>query len=148
MAARTTARKAAPRKLTTEAHGRALAVAMLRTLSAYPLNKVGGCQWSIEAQYRDEGTPQDNVALQYLRRCTNSQALEGFCAVLTDYIACSLDGGAPDASVYERLTEYDVNGQPGRWPRPEDSELPEQAAFEAFMALAVPGYRPRGECSV
>ena len=119
----------------TVAEGRELAVEMLRHLEQYALNKRECFQWSIQAMYRDEQTPQDNVVLTYLKRCREPGALAGFCSIVTDYLGtCVGEGGIPDIDAsYGRLTERQITGERGRWPDPNEEFEKEQAALRSFM---------------
>lgn len=95
--------KPGPGQAFTERDGRELAVALFHEIEA------SDCETAaINAEYRDEGKPQDNTVLRYLAvlREANSRELEaGFAAVLTDFVACCLDGSVPDAAYYERFIE-------------------------------------------
>jgi len=117
------------RQIFTEADGRQLAVNMLRELDHFETNDEDGpWPWSINAMYRPEDTPQDNVVLRYLdniQQRGSEDLLMGFCAVLTDYLGSAGSaggGGIADEAFYESLTERDVAGKPGPWPRMEDDE--------------------------
>ena len=131
----------AGRKFSPVESGRALAVEMLQRLGDYERNALECYQWSIEAKYREEGTPQENVLLEYLWRCTDPAALAGFCAVLTDYIGYCADGGAPEPELYVKLTERDTTGAPGKWPTMADEEEErkkrEEKKYAAFRGFIV-----------
>jgi len=75
--------------------GRALAVELLRHLEEYQENRVGSFQWNIGAEYREEGTRQINVVLNFLCRCKDPEVLAGFASVLTDYIGSCAGGLVP-----------------------------------------------------
>lgn len=124
--------------------GRALAVELLRHLEKYQENSVGGFQWSIEAEYREEGTRQVNVVLNFLCRCKDPEVLAGFASVLTDYIGSCAGGVVPPPIFYEVLTDQDISGSPDLWPTMDelDQELQrEQEAFRGFMREVVNGAR-------
>jgi len=124
--------------------GRALAVELLRHLEKYQGNNVGGFQWNIEAEYREEGTRQVNVVLNFLCRCQDLEVLAGFASVLTDYIGSCAGGLVPPPIFYEALTDMDISGSAGSWPTMEelDQELRgEEEAFRGFMREVVNGAR-------
>ena len=63
---------------------------------------------SIEAQYRDDGAPQDNFVLDFITRAmADPDRLAGFAAVLSDGLS---GGGMADAELYRRLTPVEVFG--------------------------------------
>lgn len=75
--------------------GRALAVELLETLE-------GGDNdaYTIAAEFHP-GAEQDNIIARYIRAIKdNPDLIEGFGAVLTDYVAACAGGGIPDASDY------------------------------------------------
>ena len=97
--------------------GRDIAVALLRERGSHDGHELG---WStaIEAKHR-EGKPQRNWVLPYLRRLMERPELaEGFCAVLSDYMA---EYGGADPEVYERLSIREMLGQR---PRPTRARHP------------------------
>jgi len=128
------------RKPTTELAGRALAIKMIEEMRA-AMDGAGPKPSSIEAMYRPEGTQQDNVLLRYFDAIGgNREALAGFCAVLTDYIGSGEEDCCPsDPSFYSHLTERDITGTPGPWPKMDDEENEQKAAFDSFMTKVLPG---------
>lgn len=116
-------------KLLTEADGRALAIEMLAEMVGYetaPGDVESLWPWSIAAMYRPEGTAQDNVLLRYLdviRKRGGREALAGFCSIITDHLGQEgTGGGTCHLWVYEKLSERDIAGKPGPWPKMEDDE--------------------------
>jgi hypothetical protein len=76
--------------------GRALAVELLETLE-----NGDNVSFTLAAEYHP-GREQDNILARYIRTIKdNPDLIEGFGAVLTDYIAACAGGGIPDASDYE-----------------------------------------------
>ena len=115
------------RKLLTEADGRKLAVKMLREVSVYQIDDEDGpWPWSVQAMFRPEKMQQDNVLLRYLEKIQgNREALAGFCSIITDHLGQGGPGGGTlYERVYEKLTERDITGSPGPWPRMEDDDPP------------------------
>jgi hypothetical protein len=109
----------------TEADGRQLAVDMIRELDHFKINEDSLWLWSINAKYRPEDTPQDNVLLRYLdniQQRGSRDLLMGFCAVITDYFGCAGSAGVPDEAFYETLSERDITGKPAPWPTMEEDD--------------------------
>lgn len=101
----------------TEEDGRALAAEAIVHLDNQDY------AWSIDAMYRAEDAAQENVVLLYLDKILaagNRDVLVGFTSVLTDYIGSSQTSGEPLPERYFDLTDYDVNGKPGAWPKMDD----------------------------
>lgn len=87
----------------TERDGRELAVSLLRELRDTDADLT-----ALEDDYRPAGRAQDNIVLRYLTtlRETENRALEaGFAAVLSDFIASTLNGAIPDPDHYEPAIE-------------------------------------------
>lgn len=108
----------------TEADGRQLAVDLIRELEQYQTDDEDGpWPWNIKAMHRPKGTQQDNVVLRHLDTIQQSGSrslLMGFCAVLTDYLGDAHHGGGlANVAFYEKLSEYDIAGRPGAWPKME-----------------------------
>jgi hypothetical protein len=75
-------------------------VEMLREFEGQPDER------AIEEEYRPAGSPQNNVLLRYVEAIeheTGGAALEGFTAVLSDFIACTVNGVVPGVEQYEKL---------------------------------------------
>lgn len=96
----------------TETDGRRLAVEMLRELE-----EVGADAANIDDGIRKQTGygAQRNVAAEYLGKLRGNADLErGFGALLSDFIASTLDGAIPAPEFYEERINPKVTGL-GRW---------------------------------
>src|SRR5262245_4043456 len=88
----------------TVAHGRRLAIAMLREF-----RNIEPEECSCEDHFRPD-SPQRDVLGKYLEMLTSSEVRAGFCFVMNDFLASSSDLAA-DVELYEQLEAegYDRN---------------------------------------
>jgi len=66
------------------------------------------CACWIGEGYRERGVPQYDIVARYLaaaKSATSASVETGFTEVLTDFIACALDGSIPSACVYDRTLD-------------------------------------------
>lgn len=85
--------------------GRQLALQLLD--EAYT---VGLDEMALPADCRD-GRPQTNLVLTYLAKvddCRDTRVRVAFAAVLSDFIAGAVDGGAPDISALREWSRHPV----------------------------------------
>lgn len=70
---------------------------------------VGMDPYSLYAEYRYKGEPQDNIVLRYLQKAgaQGDECVAGFCSVLSDYVGNA--SGIPDPAIYMRSTKRAIN---------------------------------------
>jgi hypothetical protein len=101
--------------------GRRLAARMLREVErvcAYEASIAGMLPYSLFAEWRYKGEPQDNIVLRYLRQAFKQggaygdswgECVVGFCSVLSDHCGNVEAGGALRIELYQRATEGRIN---------------------------------------
>jgi hypothetical protein len=94
-----------PKKLRTEADGRALAFKMLREAEDTHVDEACAYPRAYDDDDVRNGRPQANFFLRYLKRLRKADSEEvyrGFASILSDFCSSAYEG-ASSAELYERL---------------------------------------------
>jgi hypothetical protein len=97
--------------------GRRMAARMLyeiERVQAHEASISGMDPYSLYAEYRYKGEPQNNIVLRYLQRAAaqGDECVAGFCSALSDYCGAAEACGTPDPVIYNAPDSAINDGDP------------------------------------